>query len=79
MVVYLKAGSILRHLLKPNVDYYTRCVKTDSGKSLKEILTNIGINPGLVAFAYTRGKVIGLDYIPFDGQNITLQPPVSGG
>jgi molybdopterin converting factor small subunit len=79
MVVYLKAGSELRVRLKPDIDYYTRRVETEEGKSIKEILTAIGVNPALVAFVYTEGKVKGLDYIPSDGQSITLQPPVSGG
>lgn len=79
MVIYLKAGSELRLRLKPDIDYYTRRVETEEGKSIKEILTDIGVNPGFVAFIYTEGKVKGLDHIPSDGQNITLQPPVSGG
>lgn len=79
MVIYLKAGSELRDRLKPDVDYYTRRIETQEGKTLREILEDIGINPGLVAFAYTSGKLKGLQYIPSDGQTITLQPPVSGG
>lgn len=79
MVIYLKAGSELRERLKPDVDYYTRRIETEAGKTIKEILTDIGINPALVAFVYTSGKVKGLQYIPSDGESITLQPPVSGG
>lgn len=79
MVIYLKAGSELRERLKPDMDYYTRRVETEEGKTIKEILADIGINPSLVAFVYTSGKVKGLQYIPSDGQSITLQPPVSGG
>jgi sulfur carrier protein ThiS len=79
MVIYLKAGSELRERLKPDIDYYTRRIETDDGKTIKEILADIGINPALVAFVYTSGKVKGLDYIPSEGQSITLQPPVSGG
>jgi sulfur carrier protein ThiS len=66
-------------MLKPDVDYYTRKVETENGKSIREILTGMGINPAHVAFVYTDGKVKRLDYIPSDGQSITLQPPVSGG
>jgi hypothetical protein len=79
MVIYLKAGSELRERLKPDIDFYTRRIETQKGKTLREILADIGINPGLVAFAYTSGKLKGLQYIPSDGQIITLQPPVSGG
>jgi len=79
MVIYLKAGSKLRERLNPDVDYYTRSVETEEGKSLREILSDIGVNPAFVAFAYTGGKLKRLDYIPTDGETITLQPPVSGG
>jgi len=79
VVIYLKAGSELRHRLKPDTDYYTRRIETDAGKTIKEVLIDLGINPALVAFAYTEGKVKSLDFIPSDGQSITLQPPVSGG
>ncbi len=79
MVIYLKAGSELRHRLKPDIDYYTRRIETDAGKTIKEVLIGLGINPSLVAFVYTEGKVKSLDFIPSDGQSITLQPPVSGG
>lgn len=79
MVIYLKAGSELRHRLKPDIDYYTRRIETDAGKTIKEVLIDLGINPALVAFVYTEGKVKNLDFIPSDGQSITLQPPVSGG
>lgn len=79
MVIYLKAGSELRERLRPDVDYYTRRVETEPGKSIREILQDIGIDPRFVAFIYTGGKVKKLDTIPQDGQTITLQPPVSGG
>ena len=79
MVVYLKAGNTIREMLKPDVDYYTRKVETEDGKSVKDILNDLGINPGFIAYAYTGGKVKQLDYIPREGENITLQPPVSGG
>ncbi len=79
MVIYLKAGSELRHRLKPDIDYYTRRIETDAGKTIKEVLIDLGINPALVAFVYTEGKVKSLNFIPSDGQSITLQPPVSGG
>lgn len=79
MVIYFKAGSELRHRLKPDIDYYTRRIETDAGKTIKQVLIDLGINPALVAFVYTGGKVKSLDFIPSDGQSITLQPPVSGG
>ena len=79
MTVYFKAGGDLRALLKPDVDYYTRKVETEAGKNIKEILAAIDVNPAFVAFVYTDGQLKHLDYVPEDGQHITLQPPVSGG
>ncbi len=79
MIIYLKSGSDLRERLKPDVDYYTRRVETDEGKSIREILSELGIDPAFVAFIYTENEAKDLDYIPKEGQTITLQPPVSGG
>jgi sulfur carrier protein ThiS len=79
MVIFLKAGGELRTKLKPDVDFYTRRVETEEGQSLKDILAGIGINPAFVAFAYRDDNVTRLDYVPVDGDIITLQPPVSGG
>ena len=79
MVIYLKAGGELRRRLCPDVDEYTRRVEVPEGKTLAEILTGIGIDPGLVAFAVKAGELRRLDYVPSDGDVLTLQPPVSGG
>ncbi len=79
MVIYLKAGGELRVKLQPDVDEYTRRVETEAGKSLREILDDIGLNPAFVAFAFKDGRLKRLDYIPSEGDIITLQPPVSGG
>ena len=79
MKIYFKAGNDLRELLKPDVDHWTRSIETEPGKTCKEILIDIGINPAFVAFVYTEGKLQKLDYVPKEEQVITLQPPVSGG
>ena len=79
IVVYLKAGSELRERLHPDLDHYTRRVEILEGSSIKKILEEIGLKPAFVAFIYAGGKVRGFDYIPKDGETITLQSPVSGG
>jgi molybdopterin converting factor small subunit len=79
MVIFLKAGGQLRAKLQPDVDEFTRRVETEAGKSLREILTAIGVNPAFVAYAVAGDQLKRLDYVPADGDVITLQPPVSGG
>jgi hypothetical protein len=79
MQIFLKSGGQLRAMLKPDVDYYTRKVEIESGQSIGEILITISINPAQVAFIYVDGKVRDFSYVPFAGEIITLQPPVSGG
>ena len=79
MTIYLKAGGQLRLKLRPDVDEYTRRVEIEAGKSLREILTGIGVDPAFVAFAVKDEQLKRLDYVPADGDVITLQPPVSGG
>lgn len=79
MMVYLKAGSVLRERLNPDVDYYTRRVEVSEGSSIRKILDSIDLSLSFVAFVYAGGRVRGFDYIPRDGEIITLQLPVSGG
>ncbi|GAG26374.1 unnamed protein product, partial [marine sediment metagenome] len=54
MIIYLKSGKDLRERLKPDVDYYTRRVETEDGKTIRHVLTDLGIDPALVAFIYTE-------------------------
>lgn len=79
MEVFLRSGGKLRDKLKPDVDSYTRRVVVDGNPSIREILAQLGIPDGLVAFAFSKGKLRRLDHVPSDGDVITLQPPVSGG
>jgi len=79
MVILLRAGGILREIIKPDVDYYTRRIEARDGLAIGEILQQVSIDKRLIAFIYVEGKVRDYSYIPKDGQTITLQPPVSGG
>ncbi len=79
VIVYLRSGGKLREFLKPDVDQYTRKVDVDAGLSIEEILAVLGVAPVMVAFAFADGKVKKLDYVPTDGETITLQSPVAGG
>jgi hypothetical protein len=79
MTIFLKAGGQLRAKLSPDVDYYTRKVEIDDGKTIADILKAISLDPAFVALIHVDGKLKDLSYIPSDGQTIILQPPVSGG
>jgi sulfur carrier protein ThiS len=79
MVILIRAGGNLREMIKPDVDNYTRKVESADGTNIGDILKQLKIDERMIAFIYVDGKVRNFDYIPKDGQTITLQPPVSGG
>jgi sulfur carrier protein ThiS len=79
MLIYLRAGGPLRDLLKPDIDEYTRQIEVPEGLTIREIVNAMGVQPELIAFVHTKGIAKKLDYVPEDGEVITLQPPVSGG
>jgi sulfur carrier protein ThiS len=79
MVVFLKADGRLAAYLKMDEKTQTHRLELDRPHTLAEILSDLGIPSGLVAFGYSDGQVRRMDYEPADGETITLQPPVSGG
>jgi sulfur carrier protein ThiS len=79
MIIYLRSGGKLRDRLKPDVDQYTRRVEVDGNPTIRDILAELDIPEGLVAFAFAEGKLRRLDYQPVEEEIVTLQPPVSGG
>lgn len=79
MIVLLRAGGQLREMLKPDVDHYTRKIECRSGSNMEAIFKQIGLDKKYIAFIYVDGKICDFNYIPKDGQIVTLQPPVSGG
>lgn len=79
MVIFLKAGGLLKDYLQPDVDAYTRKVEIQPGQSLSDILKNIGIRPSLVSMALINGKMVPMSYQPTENDIITLRPPVQGG
>ena len=80
MVTFMiKAGGLLTEYLKPDADAYTRRVEARDGETLRRILESIDVPPGRVAAASANGNLVALDYVPRDGDAITLVPPVQGG
>jgi sulfur carrier protein ThiS len=79
VTVLIKAGGLLTDYLKPDVDAHTRRVEAPAGETLRQILESIAVPPGHVAAASANGSLVALDYVPKDGDAITLVPPVQGG
>ena len=78
VTVLIKAGGLLTDYLKPDADAYTRRVEARDGETLRQILESIAVPPGHVAAASANGSLVALDYVPKDGDAITLVPPVQG-
>lgn len=79
MLILIRAGGELKNLLKPNIDQYTMQIEVPEAVTIRDIIGIIGIKIELIAFAHTKGNIQRFDYVPKDGEIITLQPPVSGG
>jgi len=79
ITVLIKGGGLLTDYLKPDADAYTRRVEARDGETLRQILESIAVPPGHVAAASANGGLVALDYVPKDGDAITLVPPVQGG
>jgi len=78
-VVYLRSGGKLRDKLEPDIDQFTRKVEVADHLSVRQILADLRVPEGLVAFAFVDGHFKKLDYVPNDSEIVILQPPVSGG
>lgn len=48
-------------------------------KSLREIISDLAIPDGMVMLISVNNQQKGFDYIPQDGDDISLVPPISGG
>lgn len=79
MIVFLKAGGMLREYLNPDIDEYTRKVECPEGTPLRDILNSIGIRSVHVAMAFSGDRLITLAYVPVENETIVLRPPVQGG
>jgi sulfur carrier protein ThiS len=79
VTVSIKASGPLMEYLKPDADPYTRRVEARDGETLRRILESIGVPPGRVAAVSANGNLVALDYVPSNGDAITLVPPVQGG
>ena len=79
MVIFLQSGARLAPYLRPDVDRYTRKLTIVGNPSVREIIADLGVPSGLVAFAVVDGNHKRLDYRPVDGEYVTLQPPAGGG
>ncbi|MFA5793929.1 MAG: MoaD/ThiS family protein [Candidatus Brocadiia bacterium] len=51
----------------------------DGSKTVKQIISDLGIPEGMVMLVSVNDHQESMDYIPKDGDDIKLIPPVSGG
>lgn len=80
MTILLRVAGLLKAYVKPDLDEYTRRVTLEGEPTLKELLAQLGIPDGLVAFGYTSDEqVIRMDDRVPDGCTLVLQNPVGGG
>jgi len=54
-------------------------VHVDPGRSVREILTSLGINPDLVAGVFVKGEQQTKDYILQEGDDVRLLAVIGGG
>jgi sulfur carrier protein ThiS len=54
-------------------------VRVDPGKSVRDTLTNLGINPDLVAGIFINGEQHTKDYILQEGDDVRLMAVIGGG
>jgi hypothetical protein len=79
VTIYLKVGGMLKERLRTDVDEWTRKVETAPGRTLRQVLEELGLKPVHVAMAFSGDTLVPLAYVPSDGEVITLRPPVQGG
>ncbi|MFH1228042.1 MAG: MoaD/ThiS family protein [Planctomycetota bacterium] len=53
--------------------------EVDGSKTVKQIISDLGIPEGMVMLVSVNDRQESMDYIPKDGDEIKLIPPLSGG
>jgi molybdopterin converting factor small subunit len=79
VTIFLKVGGMLKERVKTDVDEWTRSVETEPGRTLRQVIEELGLKTVHVAMAFVGARLISLSYVPHDGDVITLRPPVQGG
>lgn len=77
MRVTLQTRGYLQQRFPEQKDTVT--VTLESPKAMREIMQDLGINLDLVMVVLVDGVRKNLDYVPQDGETVTVLPPVSGG
>jgi molybdopterin converting factor small subunit len=78
MKIKLTAYGILRSYLGQNTISSIEKQITHN-KTTREIISELGIPDGMVMLVAVNDQQKNLDYVPQDGDDIKLIPPVSGG
>ena len=80
VTVLIKAGGLLTDYLKPDVDAYTRQGRgAPTARRCARSWSPSRCRPVTWPPASANGSLVALDYVPKDGDVITLVPPVQGG
>lgn len=66
-------------LLKKYVSDQERVSVSDRGRTVFELLTEVGIPPALVAIVLIEGRQVMKDYVPQSGDVVKLIPLMGGG
>ncbi|MEK7448299.1 MAG: MoaD/ThiS family protein [Planctomycetota bacterium] len=77
MKIKLGGYGILKNYVGPPEN--AREIELPQAKSLKDILQEMGIPDGMVMLISVNDEQKNLDYVPQEGDEIKLVPPVSGG
>lgn len=77
MKIKIGAYGILRSYLGESEP--TKDTEINGSKPIKQIISELGIPDGMVMLVTVNDKQETIDYIPKEGDDIKLIPPLSGG
>lgn len=77
MRVTLQTRGYLQQVFPDKKD--TVIIEIGEPESVRALLARLNISPDLVMVVLSAGQRRDLDYVPADGELVTVLPPISGG